>query len=110
MTLTKSTAQLKILGGTPIVIPNRTDEVNTYSKHWYISYNNHHSGRNDFGCDTTALVLGNAECFFILNGDHREGLRACIECPDPCYSALVKCLVYLRENKDQLNPHSDPLI
>lgn len=99
-----------MLGGIPMVVPNRTDDVDTHSKHWYISYNNHPSSRKDYGCDTTALVLGNAECFFILNGDHREGFRACIECPDFSRSALVKCLTYLREHKEELNQYSDPLI
>ncbi|SED37667.1 hypothetical protein SAMN05216178_6998 [Pseudomonas saponiphila] len=36
----------------------------------YVSYN---PSSRDYGCHTTALVLG-GRVFLILNGDHREGL------------------------------------
>lgn len=104
----KSTASIKFLGGVPITVPNRTDDVDTGSPHWYISYNNRDI--RDYGCDTTALVLGNGECFFVLNGDHREGLRNCIQSNDLSRSPLVKCLAYLRAYKDKLSIYSDPLI
>ena len=59
--------------GIPVVIPNKTDDVDTGSPHWYVSYNNYST--RDYGCDTTALVLGQGEYFIILNGDHRVRSR-----------------------------------
>lgn len=104
----RSTLHTEVIKGTPILVPNRADEVDTKSPHWFISYNNY--DRADYGCDTTALVLGQGECFFILNGDHREGFRNEIEAADFCNPALVRCLAYLHKHKDVLNSKSDPLV
>ncbi len=87
--------------------PNRTDDVKTGSSHWYISYNNRVW---DYGCDTTALVLGQMEYFLILNGDHREEFNKIIELHCLGQSRLKRCLDYVRNNKDKLNPQSDPII
>ena len=87
--------------------PNRTDDVKTGSPHWYISYNNRVW---DYGCDTTALVLGQMEYFLILNGDHREQFRRIIELQCLGQSRLKRCLDYVRNNKDKLNPQSDHVI
>jgi len=104
----KTTLHTQLLGGVPCSIPNRTDEVPTGSEHWHISYNNY--DRALYGSVTTALVLGQSECFLILNGDHREGLRACIESRDLSVSSLNRCLRYIREHKGSLNFRSDPII
>jgi len=104
----RTTAHNQVLGGIPCTIPNRTDEVETGSPHWYVSYNNRDTA--EYGSDTTALVLGQMECFFVLNGDHREGLKACIASGDFGTPALVRCLAYLREHVGELNLKSDPFV
>ena len=45
--------------------PNRVLE--TGSPHWYISYNT--GNYFDYGCVTTALVLGQCEYCLVLKGD-----------------------------------------
>jgi hypothetical protein len=105
----KSTASIQFLGGVPCTVPNRTNDVETGSPHWYVSYNNHDIAIH--GSDTTALVLGQGEYFLILNGDHREGLRKAIEFDDKCRtSRLHRCLNYVRENRDKLGKYSNPII
>lgn len=69
------------------------------SKHWYVSYNDRDTAA--YGGVTTALVIGQMEYFLILNGDHREGLRA---------KYLRDCIQYIRDHRDQLNKRSEPLI
>ena len=109
------TSHMHTFAGIPVVIPNKTDDVDTGSEHWYVSYNNRDI--KDYGCDTTALVLGQMEYFLILNGDHRAGLQAaCMQELDlrtlkaGQITRLGRCLRYVREHRDQLNEKSDPLI
>jgi len=104
----KSTVHTQFIEGVPCKIPNRTDEIKTGSPHWYISYNNY--DQSIYGCDTTALVLGQGECFLILNGDHRENFSNCIQSMNLSKSRLNRCLDYIRENKELLNFRSDPII
>ncbi len=106
----KTTVHTDVISGVPVTIPNRTDDVETGSPHWYISYNNY--DRATYGSDTTALVLGQMEYFLILNGDHRQGLKNAIENPDIrlCRSRLGRCLAYVRDHRDKLNKMSDPLV
>ena len=104
----KHSSRLEFLGGVPIIVPNRTDEVDTGSPHRFISYNSR--DRNIYGSDTTALVLGSCECFLILKGDHREGFQAAIQSEDLSRSSLNKCLAYVREHRDKLSDYSDPII
>jgi hypothetical protein len=107
--LSKRTSHHQTLGGVPCLIPNKTDEVKTGSKHWYISYNNHDIG--DYGSDTTALVLGQMEYFIVLNGDHRKQFQEVIDDHSECWkTGLKKCLDYVRKNKKKLNKMSDKLI
>lgn len=111
-----TTANMRVFAGIPITIPNNTEDVDTGSPHWYISYNNH--DRRTYGSDTTALVLGQMEYFFILNGDHRQGFKNCIEAgippigkaKDGQLTRLGRCLNYVREHRNELNSFSDPLI
>lgn len=66
---------------------------------FYVSYNV--VDRRIYGCDTTALVLGQMERFYILNGDHREA-----------YSRLIgkgfnECLDYFMNNIKAANEYSE---
>jgi len=107
--MNRNTAHLAIIEGMPCTVPNRTDEVATGSKHWYISYNSHDVAI--YGGATTALVLGQMECFLILTGDHREGFAEAIAAGyDRGVSRLNRCLAYVRDHKDQLHQFSDPII
>ena len=97
---------LHFFDGIPVQVPNEICEQS--SKHWYISFN---PSARDYGCKTTALVLGDCEYFLVLNGDHRLGLKDAIEAKDGgLTTSLGRCLAYVRENKDKLNKYSDPLI
>jgi hypothetical protein len=64
-----STAHLALVdtgvGVVPLLIPNAVMD----GRGFYVSYNNHDTGI--YGTDTTALVLGQMEKFYILCGDHR---------------------------------------
>ena len=105
-----TTSQMTTFNGIPVVIPNKTDDVDTGSPHWYVSYN--YSTR-DYGCDTTALVLGQGEYFIILDGDHRAAFNAVIASAADkgwAYSRLDLCLQYVRENKNLLNKMSNKVI
>ena len=68
---------------------------------FYVSYNDHDIGI--YGCDTTALVLGQMQRFLILNGDHREPYAAIVD------QGLNACLRYFDDNLDQANHRSDRL-
>jgi hypothetical protein len=67
---------------TPLFVPN---EVYSTSDEFYISYNDYDVAI--WGSDTTALVYGQMEQFYVLDGDHREayknlvpqGFDACME-------------------------------
>lgn len=90
--------------------PNSTDDVNTDSKHWYISYNAYDV--SIYGDRTTALVLGQMEYFLILNGDHRKAFKKILETPieeRKWKTGLHCCLDYVRKNKSKLNEKSDPI-
>ena len=105
----KHTSQAAFCGGIPVTIPNRTDEVETDSSHWHISYC---SCSRDYGCPTTALVLGQSEYFLILKGDHRQGFQDAIDNPDRFLrTRLSACLEYVRQNKDKIHEKfSDTII
>lgn len=97
---------LEFHGGIPVMITNEV--VDTDSKHWHISYN---WSARDYGCKTTALVLGGEEYFLILKGDHRKNLQAAIDNFDGGKTTgLGRCLAYVREHKDELHSFSDPII
>ena len=65
MKVTQKTG-VQFLGGMPMHVPNEVMEV---SKDFYISFN---ASSRDYGCPTTALVLGQGDKFYILCGDHRK--------------------------------------
>lgn len=68
-------------GPMQLSIPNETIQADGF----YVSYND--TDYDIYGSDTTALVFGQMERFFILNGDHRrqyldlmkDGFHACLD-------------------------------
>jgi hypothetical protein len=66
---------------------------------FYISYNDKDIA--GYGCDTTALVVGQMEKFYILNGDHRNQYLNIID------QGIDRCLEYFKENVGERNKHSD---
>lgn len=76
-------------------IPNTIIEADGF----YISYNNHDHAI--YGCDTTALVFGQMQAFYILNGDHRAGYEAVMG------DGYEACLAYFRSHRDKMNKFSD---
>lgn len=66
---------------------------------FYISFNNY--DYDIYGDVTTALVLGQMEKFFILNGDHTEAYRYLIK------GGFAPCMDYFRQNAKQINKFSD---
>ncbi|MGG4105197.1 hypothetical protein AAXB25_14870 [Paenibacillus lautus] len=69
---------------------------------FYVSYNTY--DRVYYGSDTTALVLGQMQKFFILNGDHRKQYEEIVE------QGFEKCLSYYKENIHKSNKYSDTLL
>lgn len=105
-----STRHVEVYHGSVVSAGNRTDEVQTGSPHWYISYNNCDIAA--YGSDTTALVLGQMEYFLILVGDHRAGFQQAIAGGDnrsQGISRLERCLQYVRDHRSELHRHSSPL-
>jgi hypothetical protein len=66
---------------------------------FYISYNDRDIA--DYGCATTALVQGQMEHFYILNGDHRENYTDLVE------QGFDKCMEYFIANISQINKKSE---
>jgi hypothetical protein len=70
----------------------------TYDQpNFYVSYN--FADRATYGDVTTAVVVGQMQGFFILTGDHREGLVD---------KTFQECLEYLHTHADQQNSYSEP--
>lgn len=66
---------------------------------FYVSFND--VDHAIYGCDTTALVVGQMQAFYILDGDHRQDYAPLIE------EGLDACLGYFRSHIDQMNERSD---
>lgn len=84
-------------GPVPVLVPNVVADGDGF----YVSYNDHDI--SIYGCDTTTLVVGQMENFYILNGDHRTQ-----------YSRLIgkgfdACLSYFKANARDANRFSDKL-
>lgn len=83
-----------IPGGTPFS-PNEVLKGDGF----YVSYNERDT--DIYGCDTTALVLGQMEHFYILNGDHRARYAQIV------HQGLDACLAYFGEHIDEINLRSE---
>lgn len=66
---------------------------------FYVSYNSYDV--KVYGDVTTALVLGQMQKSYILNGDHREGYKNIIK------DGFGKCMEYFRKNIASINQYSD---
>lgn len=103
----KSTVTTEMINGIPItiynsIIGNRDCKVKFDDKIYdgfYVSYNNYDI--NIYGDVTTALVLGQMEKFFILNGNHTEEYKKLIDC------GFAECLEYFNSHTEQVNKFSD---
>lgn len=84
-------------GAFPVAIPNSTVDGDGF----YVSYNNHDIGL--YGCDTTALVVGQMERFYILKGDHRDRYAPLLA------QGFDVCLSYYKQHIAESHPYSDKL-
>lgn len=66
---------------------------------FYISYNDHDT--EIYGNITTALVLGQMQKFYILNGDHSEEYKKIVN------YGFNKCMEYFKNHINQINKYSD---
>jgi len=81
------------------VLPPHCKPLNTISndaKDFHVSFN---PDSRDYGCETTALVIGNHQIFFVIDGDHRADMKG----------SLSDCLLHVYRNADKLNNASDPV-
>lgn len=91
----------------PIIMTNKVVEGNDIIisfngknyRGFYISYNTRDSGI--YGCPTTALVLGQMQKFFILNGNHLSNYEKLVE------YGFYKCYDYFMNHISQINSFSD---
>lgn len=67
---------------------------------FYLSFN---KSTRDYGCVTTALVVGNMEKFLILAGDHREQYAALVN------KGFDACLEYFKAHIDEAHKYSDKI-
>jgi len=78
-----------------LFIPNDVIEGDDF----YISYNDYDTFI--YGSDTTALVLGQMEHFYILNGDHRKEYLPLIK------KGFNACFDYFNDHRERINKHSE---
>ena len=88
--------QVGIVCGIPVVVPNT---ISVDKKDFYVSYNTVDSCI--YGSVTTALVVGQMEKFYILNGDHREDYSLLSD------EGFDACFAYFLSKNDQWNNYSD---
>lgn len=79
-----------------------TPNTITQGDGFYVSHNN--VDGDIYGSETTALVIGQMERFYILNGDHRAAYRDLIP------GGLDACLAYFRNHIGSANHRSDDLV
>lgn len=68
---------------------------------FYVSYDSYDIAI--YGDITTALVVGQMQKFYILNGDHRKEYTEIIK------DGFEKCMDYFKKNIDKINKNSDRL-
>lgn len=66
---------------------------------FYVSYNR--IDTSVYGCDTTALVRGQMEAFYILDGDHRAGYALLVP------EGFEACMGYFEANIERINARSE---
>lgn len=66
---------------------------------FYVSHNDHDIGI--YGCETTALVFGQMQAFYVLDGDHRKAYSVLIP------AGFDACMDYFLANIEHANKHSD---
>ena len=81
--------------GVPVFVPNDCYDGDGF----YISFNKYDS--HIYGDITTALVVGQGEKFYILNGDHREIYFHLIS------QGFDACFEYFKSQPDKINKYSD---
>lgn len=81
----------------PVVQYNSTIDGDGF----YVSFNDYDMWI--YGCDTTALVFGQMQSFYILNGDHRAAYAALIP------KGYDACLDYFKANIALVNKRSELL-
>jgi len=86
---------METIEGFPIFIPNDVEEGDGF----YVSYNSRDVA--EYGSDTTALVVGQMEHFYILNGDHRKAYAKLIP------EGFEACKRYFDENVALKNKYSE---
>lgn len=79
----------------PLSIPNSVTDAGDF----YISFND--CDISLYGDVTTALVFGQMEAFYVLNGDHR---KAYAELQGKGFDA---CMAYFKSNIASINKRSD---
>lgn len=84
-------------GPCAVPVPNTTIDGSGF----YVSYNDHDTAI--YGSDTTALVLGQMEKFYILKGDHRAQYLPLID------QGFDACLAYFKANAQDMHKHSDKI-
>lgn len=102
-----STVRLNNFNGTPtvsynLVIIQNTSKVVIDGKSYdgfYVSYNQHDIAT--YGDVTTALVLGQMQRFYILNGNHSEAYKKLEK------AGFLKCMDYFKHNINLINKYSD---
>lgn len=105
----ESTLHIKNINGLSILCPNliiyHNDDTTIYNKEeyngYYISYNSYDI--DIYGADTTALVLGQMQKFFILNGDH------CGNYKKLAHLGFSKCFDYYKKHIQESNLFSDKI-
>lgn len=79
-----------------------TPNTVTRGDKFHVSYNSRDA--DSYGCDTTALVLGEQmDRFYILKGDHEAAYRKLIP------QGFDACLDYFRANIAMAHPYGDKL-
>lgn len=96
-------------GNQPNIIMGVTDldiEVSGKKFHgFYVSYN---EDSYMYGNDTTALVLGQMELFFVLNGNHKKQYQDIVnQNPENMDQCFDKCYSYFKSNVSLKSKYSD---
>ena len=76
--------------------------LNSNKQDFFISHNDRDIAI--YGGETTSVVVGQMEAFYILNGDHRDAFKKLI------LEGFGSCMKYFLDNIELINHRSDTLI